>query len=124
MGSVRAGGVFAGTVVLTFVALLIYSPVDACLRENGAPFSLLPNALGQSLALSWRRISRAFGLFAIVLFVELVEVLSAFEFAQRHIGNAEFWGNVPFGACATIVVSVIVTAAYVDLTRTKPQTTT
>lgn len=119
LGSPHTGGVFTGTVVLTFVALLIYSPADACLREDGAPLTILPFALGQSIVLSWRRISRAFGLFALVLAVELIELLTFVQLGEKHIANAEFWSNVPFGAFATIVISVIVTAAYVDLSRTK-----
>jgi len=122
LGSGHAGGVFTGTVVLTFVALLIYSPVDACLREDGAPLTILPNALGQSIMLSWRRISRAFGLFALILAVELIELLTFVALGEKHVANAEFWGNVPFGAFATILISVIVTAAYVDLVRTKTVT--
>lgn len=119
LGSAHSGGVFTGTMVLTFVALLIYSPADACLRENGAPLTILPNSLGQSIVLAWRRISRAFGLFALVLAVELIELLTFVELGEKHVANAEFWSNVPFGAFATIAISVIVTAAYVDLVRAK-----
>lgn len=121
LGSSRAGGVFTGTVVLTFVALLIYSPADACLREDGAPLTILPQALGQSIMLAWRRVSRAFGLFALVLAVELIELLTFVTLGEKHVANAEFLANVPFGAFATVVISVIVTAAYVDLERAKKE---
>jgi len=121
LASGGGAGLFAGTVVLTFVALMLYSPVDACLREDGAPLTLLPNAIAQSLILSWRRISRAFGMFAIVLSVEMIELLTLVALINRHVPNAEFWANIPIDPCATILIFVIVTAAYIDLTRTKAE---
>ncbi|MBV9269796.1 MAG: hypothetical protein JO165_01790 [Candidatus Eremiobacteraeota bacterium] len=119
LASAGPGSVFLGTIVLTSVALLIYSPVDACLREEGAPLTLLPNALSQSIALSWRRVSRAFGMFAVILSVEMIEQLTFLTLVNRHVANPEFWANIPFDPFATMVISVIVTAAYIDLVRTK-----
>lgn len=105
------------TLLLTFTAMLIYAPTDALLGETESPFFLVPNAFTTSLRLAWRNISRVFALFSILLGAELVTALVALRLDLLKEHELVFWINEPIVDFVTIGLAVIVTAAYVDLTR-------
>lgn len=112
-----SGFALAATLLLTFCAMLVYSPVDALLSETESALLLVPLAFANSLRMAWQNISRVFALFSIVLTLELITGLVMLRFDLLHRPQAAFWATTPIAAAGTIVVDVIVTAAYVDLLR-------
>lgn len=115
MGS--GGTTLFATLLLTFTAMLIYAPADALLGDTESPLLLVPHAFTTSLRLAWRNISRVFALFSILLGAELVTALIDLRFDLLHRHQTGFWVNEPIVDVVTVGLAVIVTAAYVDLTR-------
>ena len=112
-----SGFALAATLLLTFCAMLVYAPVDALLCETDSALLLVPLAFANSLRFAWQNISRVFAIFSIVLSFELIGGLVMLRFDLLHRPQTAFWATTPIADAGTIVVDVIVTAAYVDLLR-------